>query len=298
MDLNWSAIQRRDGSYDWTRYDTIFERAAAAGVRIMPVLVGSPRWVAARPQWPPQSRSDRLAFRRFTAAAVDRYGPHGSFWAGKPYPSWLRAWWWQVWNEPNHRSWWTDGRPDARAYASLLIEISGAAKGADSDAKILSAGLPQARLARRCAQLCIYKFLTDAFEVRGAARAVDAVAVHTYSVSTRDVLTRVDYAREAMRNFSDAREKHTWVTEMGWATDGQHPRYPTVSVWEQARRLKATYRLLLDARRSRRLLGAVWFSFRDPELRTDWYRHTGLFDWRGRAKPGWRALIEVTGGSG
>jgi hypothetical protein len=295
VDLNWSSIERRDRSFNWSRYDALYERAAASGVRIMPVLIGSPRWIAARPQWPPRTLWQRRAFRRFSAAAVARYGPSGTFWKDKPHPSWLRSWWWQVWNEPNHRSWWTDGKPNARAYAAMLIEISAAIKGANSGAKVISAGLPQSVLRTRCAALCITKFLTDVFEVRGAARALDAVAVHTYSRDTDDVLERMDYARSAMRKFRDAENKHLWITEIGWSTGGSHPAFST-SYSGQARRLDHAYRTLLRVKYRYKLLGAVWFSFRDPYKNTDWQRNTGLFDYRGSAKPAWRTLIEFTGG--
>lgn len=295
VNLNWSAIDRGGGSYYWDRYDALFDRAAASGVRLMPVLIGSPRWAAPKPQWPPRSASNRRAFRRFTAAAVQRYGPNGQFWKGKPHSSWVRARWWQVWNEPNHRSWWTNRKPNARAYASMLIDISAAAKQTDPAVKILSAGLPQSAVRRSCGSLCISTFLTDVFEVRGAARAIDAVAVHTYSRDTDDVLARLDYARSAMRKFRDARNKHLWITETGWATGGNHPAF-TTTYSGQARRLEDSYRKLLRVRYRYNLLGAVWFNLRDPYRSSSWQRNTGLFDWRGRSKPAWRALLKITGG--
>jgi GH35 family endo-1,4-beta-xylanase len=294
--MTWYAVERGDGSYDWRRMDALYERAAAAGVRIMPVLVGSPKWVAEKPQWPPTTRAHRLDFRRFTAAAVKRYGPAGTFWQGKPYSSWLRSYWWQVWNEPNHRSWWTDRRPNAAEYAKLLIEVSGTAKRANPDVKIVSAGLPQLNLTKRCAQLCIYKFLGDMLEVRGTGRALDAVAVHAYSRYTKDILTRMGYARDAMRRFSDARDKHLWVTELGWSTNGEHAYFPTVTPRQQAEKLEVAYRMLIDTRRRYKLAGAVWFSHSDPYRSSDWQRNTGVFDWRGAPKPAWGALVEVTGG--
>ena len=43
--------------YRWGRYDPIFVNAAKNGVRIMPVLLGSPSWAASKQQNPPMHRA-------------------------------------------------------------------------------------------------------------------------------------------------------------------------------------------------------------------------------------------------
>ena len=90
----------------------MFADAAANNVRILPVLIGSPRWANWKPQLPPKDAETRRRFYQFAEAAVARYGPHGEFWRGKPYPASVRAVDWEVWNEPNLRNYWGEGRPD------------------------------------------------------------------------------------------------------------------------------------------------------------------------------------------
>jgi polysaccharide biosynthesis protein PslG len=109
----WATVEAEKGTYRWTRYDRLFADAAANNVRIIPVLIGSPRWANWKPQLPPKDAATRRRFYQFAEAAVARYGPHGEFWRDKPYPASVRATDWEVWNEPNLRNYW--GTVDPRA---------------------------------------------------------------------------------------------------------------------------------------------------------------------------------------
>jgi len=72
--LSWIRVERpaprSDGTHSY--YDSVFVNTGRRGVRIMPLLDGSPRWAASRSTYPPTTSTGKLAFRRFAAAAAKR----------------------------------------------------------------------------------------------------------------------------------------------------------------------------------------------------------------------------------
>ena len=56
-----------------------------------------------------------------------------------------------------------------------------------------------------------------------------------------------------------------WITEVGWATGPKDDGYFTVPESAQQVKLDELYRQLLTVRPGYRLLGAVWFDYRDHD---------------------------------
>lgn len=94
--LVWRNIEEARGKYTWGRYDTLFANAAANNVRIMPVLIGSPKWANATVHYPPKNATTTQAFYKFAEAATRRYGQNGTFWRGKGRPTSVRPLYWQI----------------------------------------------------------------------------------------------------------------------------------------------------------------------------------------------------------
>ena len=284
----WNTVESERGTYKWDRYDRMFADAAANNVRILPILIGSPKWANWKPQLPPKNADTRRRFYKFSEAAVARYGPHGEFWRGKPYPRSVRAVDWEVWNEPNLRNYW--GKVDPRAYGNFLRLTSAAANRADPDVRIVSGGLYTGGCS---AGMCVDDFVRGMFSVDGVEEAVDAVAIHPYTAKGTDgVFDWLDVLRREIRRATGS-SKRLMITEFGWSTSGSH--YTTVSRDAQARLLNSTFRELIARRHEYRLTAAIWFGFKD--LGGDsWQNGTGLFDQEGRIKPSWRKLVEVTDG--
>ena len=152
MDVLWNQVEprppRSDGThvYEWRYYDRMFRTAARHGVRILPILQGSPRWAASRPQIQPRTTVGKAAFAAFAREAGKRYGPTGTLWTRTPWsrtspaPSRLRALYWQVWNEPNTPDRWTPG-PRPREYATMLKRVSKALNVASPSVQVMSGGL-------------------------------------------------------------------------------------------------------------------------------------------------------------
>jgi hypothetical protein len=83
--LGWPRIEPTPGEYKWGSTDLLVGGGAVRGIRSLPFAWGSPKWVAKSTPYPPiDSAGDRRAWREFLEAAVNRYGPGGSYW-GKPY---------------------------------------------------------------------------------------------------------------------------------------------------------------------------------------------------------------------
>jgi len=296
--LLWPVVEPRRGARHWAAYDEVVARVARAGLRMLPVLHGSPPFAARRPQYPPRSRRSKRAFARFLRDAVRRYGRRGRFWRERPDVPKRPITAWQIWNEPNYPAYW-NGHPSARGYASLLRSARSAIKKADRRAKVVVAGLPQTRNRRG---VPMTRYLAALYR-RGARRLFDVVAVNSYSRSASGVIRTVRRARSVMRRGGD-RRKQVWVTEVGWGTDGRangfSAAYKTTQAG-QATRLTEIYRGFARARRRLRVGMVVWFSWRDraPGAGEDnwWGINTGLFGRSGSPKPAWQAFARVSGGN-
>ena len=97
-------------------------------------------------------------YAAYITALIKRYGPHGSFWAGKSHRLPIRAW--QIWNEANLIYYWP--QPFAKGYVSLLRAAHKAIKHADPEAKVVLGALTNTA----------WRSLGQINHIRGARRAV------------------------------------------------------------------------------------------------------------------------------
>ncbi|MGH2804718.1 MAG: hypothetical protein ACRDL4_16985, partial [Thermoleophilaceae bacterium] len=111
----WSVVEPRRGRRDWRYYDDLIYRTSRAGIRLLPALIGSPRFAARIERHPPRGRRAMRRWLGFVRGAVNRYGRRGKIWRRHPELPYRPVRAWQVWNEPNLRAYWR-GRPNARQY--------------------------------------------------------------------------------------------------------------------------------------------------------------------------------------
>lgn len=321
LQLNWARVEgdRPTGCdehackrhvYQWRRYDRIFARAAQRGIRILPYLLGSPRWATRDARWPPvryrpgYANWKRQAFYDFAKAAARRYGVHGDLWRLIPTLPEIPARDWQVWNEPNLPNfWWMDerGRKVAREYAALVKPTAARLRAGDPAARVVTAGMTSSLYS----SLPPGGFLREVFSVRGTASSVDFIGLHPYAPDPAGMIEQVRLARLGVSSTA-ARALPIWLTEVGWSTGGPLRRYraPGSTLAErersQARYLREAYRRLFEFSGRLRVRGAIWFRFADLHLasphRDMWYHHSGLFRENGLdPKLAWRAMRCVTG---
>ncbi|MBS1868986.1 MAG: hypothetical protein JSS99_04935 [Actinobacteria bacterium] len=293
FNLEWSSVEPLPGRRVWGRYDDLVAGAARNAIRLLPVLYGSPPFAAAHATDPPLTRAARAAFTRFAADAVRRYGRGGAFWRLHPELPYFPILTWQIWNEPNFAAYW-NGHPDPRQYLELVRAVRGPIRHVDPRARIALAGLPESR-----GGMPIARFLGRLYDVRGASRLFEVVAVNPYARDERGVVGAVRRVRAIMDRHRDRRTPII-VTEIGWATGGPPGPFRT-SLRAQASLLTRSYASVLRLRKRCRVETVVWFSWRDRALYAgehDWWApHTGLFTLAGKAKPAWRAFVGLTGGS-
>ncbi len=297
IQLNWAYVEPRKGEFSWSRYDRVIVSAASRGVRIMPMLLGTPRWVSSRQTAAPRTSTARSYFARFAQMAAARYGPNGTLWRGSNanIAKASRPLYWQHWNEPNTNVFW-DGRPNPGEYAKLLRVASDAANRGDSEVRILTAGLTypapgQGWDART--------FLRGMFRADpGIGRKFSAVGLHPYALTPSRVVEGIGAMRSTMNSIRTYRP--IYVTEIGWSSASPNGRLQ-VGRTKQASYLKELYYRLLGrggysaAMNRYNVMGAIWFCLQDinhPDL--TWSKTTGLLD-TDRAKPSWWSLLRVTG---
>lgn len=291
-----SDVQKiEDSPFDWTIPDAYMTSAAGAGLEVLPVLLDRSPDGFDEHQDPPTKPVERVRFRAFTEAAVERYGPDGAFWAAHPELLARPIKIWQVWNEPNLRSHW-DGVPRPNEYVKLLKLARSTILGADPAAQIMLAGMPQHHhvLTESAAH-----YLGRLYDVRGFSRLFDISAVHSYTRRTKGTIASLKKFRRTMDAGGDKR-KPVWITEFGWSSAGPKS-HPTVTTEEgQAKRVSQVLGALEKNARRYRLGGAVWFGAQDltppPGVFDRAWFHSGLFNLDGSPKPSWQAFTDFSGG--
>lgn len=320
MQFNWASVEANSPStncstspcehdYRWGRYDRAFDRAALAGVPIMPVVLGSPGWASEGREvqdqrWAPlpisaKGRHSREALYDFIEAATRRYGPNGTHWVGKSAKA--PAVYWQIWNEPNLPNYWHK-RPNAREYAFLVKGSNAAAKRGNRAVQSVAAGLPWSSIRGSIEPT---RFIRSMFKVSGVSTSLASVAVHPYTREPKNVVELVRRFRVAL-NGTSGKRRSIWITETGWSTGGPDNsfRAPGRTLGQreraQAANLRSVYSRLNSVRRRYLLKGAVWFNLQDERPpageRDQWYYNTGLIKRDGAtAKPSWAAFKCITG---
>lgn len=187
VDWDWRVCQpTRDAAFDFSRYDRLVEAAEARGVRLLPIVYGTPKW--ADPAW-----RNADAYAAFCRATVRRYG--------------LRLPVLEIWNEQNIPAFWKD--PDASRYVALLRKAHEAIKAEN----------PQVRVAFGGTAGWAPDFIEACYKA-GAQPFFDIMNVHPYTyprpaeVSVPDALKAL---RARMARHGDA-AKPIWFTEVGWPT--------------------------------------------------------------------------------
>ena len=306
LQLKWASVERRRPSgdcspgstscrhhYDWSGYDLLFARAATRGVRVLPVLLGSPRWAYSKETTPPLGPVGRRSYYDFARAAAARYGPNGTFWAGRGVPKAARAHYWQIWNEPNLPNYWWKGRPNPAQYAKFLSGASDAANRGDSEVRIVVAGLPYSTIR---GTIDPRNFLRGMFRADPRIyRKFTAVGLHPYARTPSLVLQAVRAMRITMNDIGRMGGKYLYLTEFGWATGRPDGRFQ-VHESTQADYLREALNGFIGARYRWNIRGAIWFSLIDLRGADWWGERTGLLRSSGSEKPSWSSLERVTGG--
>jgi len=284
----WPQVEPQPGEYRFGQLDETIAQAAEAGVRVLPFVYGSPSWVRPDTALPPLGGlAPQRAWTGFLRRLVQRYGPHGDIWQGRPLPLPVRRW--QIWNEPNFVLFWRP-RPAPLAYARLLHLSARAIRRADRGAAIVAAGVAPVE-----AGITPWAFLRRMYRAPGVRRDFDVVALHPYAPRVAWVEDQIRFVRDVMAKAGDG-GKPLQLTELGIASNGVFPNPFDKGPGGQATFLNRVFRLALRNRDRWRLAGVDWFTWQDSAA-TDphcvFCQYGGLFDSAGAPKPAWEAFSRI-----
>jgi hypothetical protein len=304
LPMFWSEIQpTAESPYNWTNVDQAIATAASAGLRVLPSVGTTPRWLARKPTTlPVNNAKQRMAWTSFLKAAVLRYGPGGEFWkaqtSGVVYepenrPQPIREW--QIWNEPNFFYFAYPVSPNR--YAKLVEISSKAIKSVRPGAKVILAGLFAKPNARGVRGMPAETFLKRLYKKPGLKHRFDGVSLHPYAIDTRELEAFVEGFHDVVLENRD--RPGFYVTEMGW---GSEPNFNEVAFEQgirgQVRQLRGAYGYLIENHRRLNLKQVHWFSWKDVQGDCNFCDSVGFFrEGPGfRPKPSWHAFVAITGG--
>ena len=260
--FQWRQIEGAGkGQFNWAESDRVVAASNAAGVKIIARLDFQPNWSRAdcangQPatynQAPPDNYND---YADFVNAFVNRYK------TGSPYGRVQAI---EIWNEPNLAREWGGQTPNAGQYVQLLKVAYAAAKRADPNVTVITAGLSPTETWNSDATPddVFLQQMYDAgakayFDVLGAHGAgykappqmsPDQVAADpTYGGHRFFCFRRVEDLRSIMVKNGDA-AKQVWLLEFGWSTDPIHPAYSWFKVTQdqQAQYIVDAYKWAAD----------------------------------------------------
>jgi hypothetical protein len=260
--------------------DGFIGEAADRGLSILPLVANAPGWDAV-----PQSGTiyahtprDPTPYGFFLDGLIQRYGPHGTFWRGRARKMTLRTW--EVWNEPNLKSYWDDA-PFASSYVLLLKVAHDAIKRADPGATVVLGGLANDS----------WNALAAILRAPGAVRLFDVAGIHPYTRQPAGVLTILERVRQIL-DAAGAPNKPIVVDEFGWTSSlGHSPNAFGIETTPvgQARNLDQAINELVGARRRLHLSGFDYYDWAGHEYNGAYeFQFSGLYRFNGHffvAKP-------------
>jgi hypothetical protein len=297
--LDWSSIQPTAGvEPQWDSFDQLVEGPTRQRLQTLPVIWGSPRWVASSPRGLPIGPGQLKAWKAFLRAAVTRYGPGGTYWAEHaagssdpvPYKP-IRIW--QIWNEPNFFYFADPVSPTA--YAKLVIASRTAISSVDPGADLLLGGMFGTPAQKPPRAYSAVSFLDRMYQRSGIKRSFDGVALHPYANRAAEVGPQIEGLRATMKANGD-KSTGLWITELSWGSAAKGPFQKGLK--GQARELSRAFSMLRDGRNRWRLQGIHWYSLTDDAgpSACNFCGSAGLFTAGFQPKPAWARFMAFAGG--
>lgn len=271
-EFSWDAIEPVQGTFAWARHDDAVCAAVEQGLGVVGLVAYCAGWARRDPAQYTSPPRDVEAYAAFVHRAVSRYKG--------------RIRYWEIWNEPDSRVFWPP-KPDPAEYAALLKAAYAAAKRADPDCIVMTAGLLVGMN-----HWLQWDYL-DKLYAQGAADAFDRIAWHAYCDPKSPVDGRYESLTatlfERMSAHGDS-GKRAWLTEQGWPTANGFQR--AVSERDQAAYAVQAHVLALSNPSVEKFF---WFLFRDGANReTDGEQSYGILNPDGTPKLAFSAYVAMT----
>jgi polysaccharide biosynthesis protein PslG len=271
FEVSWDHLEQTRGARTpWIvdRMDVIVAAAQARGLKLLPMVWGTPGW-ANNDRSPNHAPSDPRCYGDILGWLATRYRGRISAW--------------ELWNEPNAPEFLAEN--SAAAYVPLLRAGYLAVKAADPGALVVQAAPPYNNDA----------WLAQTYDA-GAQAYFDVLATHPYMGPGDGAPESSDTGTRTMRHVSVVHElmvsrgdgnKPIWFTEFGWST---HAQPGGVSEAAQADYLIRALRMLRAEYPYVKV--AIVYQERDTALGNIQQDNYGVLrrDWTG--KPAYEALVD------
>jgi hypothetical protein len=293
--LYWAQVEPENPASTerhWDAFDREVRLAAEAGLEIFPFITSTPDWVAAKGiDMPVANPWERRAWASFIRAAVDRYGPGGTFWREEDELPYFPIRRWEIWNEENIVTFAT--RPEPARFATL-IRIAGRIIHREAPGSKAILGGLFGRPLQIPPNVASGDFLARFYRAHNVKRYFDGVGLHPYVADARAMGAQLANLRRIMRRHHDGGTP-LYVTELGWGSASGPTRWQR-GLWGQAYQLSKSF-AMLSANRVRWGVGGVWwFTWTDEGGSCVFCHSAGLLTAKREAKPAWYRFNEWTGG--
>lgn len=307
LDFEWRNIEPEPGQFTWEATDRAVALASRYGLRLVPILMYTPRWASSAAYAPldyhlapPVNLRD---YRDFVYAVVNRYKP--------PQASEFGIRDWIIWNEPNVSAsphiprpgnFWTGSLGE---YIQLLRAGYEGAHAADPNSNILNGGLADVFWAEGEADLItslerLYDPNGDGDAGDGGRPFFDTLNIHIYPTGVPDsgwYTTRLEAVTSVMKRFGDG-DKLIWITETGFGSVA-NPALdsPYLSEGAQADGVRLVYETMAAYPLVERVF---WWSLREyyhdaSSTNEEMEAHFGLLRASFAPKPAYLAYARLTG---
>ena len=212
-DFWWYSVEWFRGQWNWRFFDTVVEEAEIRGLKVIPILQGTPLW-AATDRVISYGVPDMAAWDTFVTRTVERYRGRISAW--------------EIWNEPDTTFYWK-GTP--AQYAELLARAHTAIKSMDPTAMVWLGGLAQGGV--YMTPNFLQRILADARHPAGSH--FDVHNVHTNFRSMAGIVDQIEANLEVLRSFGVP--KPLVVTEASYTSAPEYQWVPGYQGGKKVRRV-------------------------------------------------------------
>ncbi|HEY5961012.1 MAG TPA: cellulase family glycosylhydrolase [Polyangiaceae bacterium] len=189
LDLGWSDIETKTGTYDFSRFDALVQSLKTRGMRLHLILDYLNKL------YPSADSSDFISTTVPAFVAMARATAQHLRGQGVSY---------EIWNEPNSSTFWTRSEGD---YATLCAAASAAVHAGDPDAKVCTGGVSGFD----------YKYVAAYLAAGGGANA-DAIGVHPYRAGGGETVGHDLLLMRAVIGGALGSVPPVWDTEWGYSS--------------------------------------------------------------------------------
>ena len=189
----WGSIERVQGTFDFTYYDTFVNLANQNGTKVIGILAYEAPWLFAPGEARPFISSENIPhFLSYVETTVKHFSGRVDAW--------------QIWNEPN----WIFWKGTNKQFFEFSRLVAERIKETNPDAYIIGGGFMRVPGG----------FIRNMYKA-GAMENLDGISFHPYGVNPRGSMKLYDKFLDLLGEINFPGE--VWITEIGYPTSGIYP---------------------------------------------------------------------------